>query len=129
MIREPCAVMDYGTKAFADARPPAKIVAAVEKIEPSSLDMQFAFMAGGYGPVTNKVSDLKPLLPYIFNIHGKFYEMTDELREYSIPYEEIIPALIERWTQDMTITDRCWEGSLNSRSLGSADDGWFFDAG
>ena len=76
-------------------------------------------MAGGYGPRTNKAHDLKPILPYIFNVHGKFYEMTDELREYSIPYEEIIPALMEigydrsidseyegqRWTQDITITD------------------------
>jgi len=34
-------------------------------------------------------------MPRIFHIHGKFYEMVDDTREYSIPYEEIIPVLIE----------------------------------
>ena len=34
-------------------------------------------------------------MPYIFHIHAKFYEMLPEYREYSIPYEDIIPVLIE----------------------------------
>ncbi len=34
-------------------------------------------------------------MPYIFHIHGKFYEMLPECREYSIPYEDVIPVLIE----------------------------------
>jgi sugar phosphate isomerase/epimerase len=34
-------------------------------------------------------------MPYIFHIHAKFYEMLPEYREYSIPYEEILPVLIE----------------------------------
>jgi sugar phosphate isomerase/epimerase len=38
---------------------------------------------------------LVPLMPYIFHLHGKFWEMTDEFREYSIPYEKVIPVLIE----------------------------------
>ena len=38
---------------------------------------------------------LLPLMPYIFNVHGKFYEMTEDLVEYSMPYEEVIPVLIE----------------------------------
>ena len=32
-------------------------------------------------------------MPYIFHIHGKFYEMIDEHTEYSIPYAEVIAAL------------------------------------
>jgi sugar phosphate isomerase/epimerase len=31
--------------------------------------------------------------PYIRHVHAKFYEMTDDGREYSIPYEEIVAAL------------------------------------
>ena len=83
--------------------------------------MGCAGFSHGYGPITNKAKDLKRLMPFIHNIHGKFYEMTDELREYSIPYEEIIPVLGEigydrsidseyegqRWTQDFTLTDSC----------------------
>ena len=34
-------------------------------------------------------------MPYIFHIHAKFYEMLPDYREYSIPYDEIIPILIE----------------------------------
>ncbi|HSB65744.1 MAG TPA: TIM barrel protein [Anaerolineales bacterium] len=34
-------------------------------------------------------------MPYIFHIHAKFYEMLPEYKEYSIPYEEIVPVLIE----------------------------------
>lgn len=34
-------------------------------------------------------------MPYNFHIHAKFYEMTPELSAYSIPYEDVIPVLIE----------------------------------
>lgn len=34
-------------------------------------------------------------MPYIFHIHAKFYEMLPDYQEYSIPYEKIIPVLIE----------------------------------
>jgi sugar phosphate isomerase/epimerase len=34
-------------------------------------------------------------MPRIFHIHAKFYEMLPEYTEYSIPYEEIVPVLIE----------------------------------
>jgi sugar phosphate isomerase/epimerase len=34
-------------------------------------------------------------MPRIFHIHGKFYEMVDDCHEYSIPYEDVIPVLIE----------------------------------
>ncbi len=38
---------------------------------------------------------LLPHMPLIGHIQAKFYEMTDEGNEYSIPYEEIVPVLIE----------------------------------
>jgi sugar phosphate isomerase/epimerase len=38
---------------------------------------------------------LIPLLPYTFHYHAKFFEMTDEFREYSIPYEKVLPVLVE----------------------------------
>lgn len=42
--------------------------------------------------------DPKQLLSYmprIFHIHAKFYEMLGDYTEYSIPYDEIVPVLIE----------------------------------
>jgi sugar phosphate isomerase/epimerase len=55
-----------------------------------------------------------PYLKYTTHAHGKFYEMVDDTTEYSIPYDEIVPILIEggysgyicaeyegnRWIQD-----------------------------
>jgi sugar phosphate isomerase/epimerase len=38
---------------------------------------------------------LQEYMPYVHHIHAKFYEMTDEGSEYSIPYEEILPILAE----------------------------------
>ncbi|MPY55644.1 sugar phosphate isomerase/epimerase family protein [Streptomyces spongiae] len=34
-------------------------------------------------------------MPFIGHVQAKFYEMTDDGGEYSIPYEEIVPVLIE----------------------------------
>jgi hypothetical protein len=34
-------------------------------------------------------------MPWIFHFHAKFNEMLEDYTEYSIPYEEIIPVLIE----------------------------------
>ena len=36
-----------------------------------------------------------PHMPLIGHIQAKFYEMTDEGSEYSIPYEDIVPVLVE----------------------------------
>lgn len=35
------------------------------------------------------------LLPCTYHAHGKFFEMTEELKEYSIPYEQVMPVLVE----------------------------------
>jgi hypothetical protein len=32
-------------------------------------------------------------MPRIHNIHGKFYEMTEDLEEYSIPYDKVVQVL------------------------------------
>jgi sugar phosphate isomerase/epimerase len=41
----------------------------------------------------NPIDIMEPYLANVRNMHGKFYEMTDENIEYSIPYGEIIPFL------------------------------------
>lgn len=114
-------VVDYVQKAFEDGVPQDKLVATVQKMNPTDANMGLAGTAFGYGPISNSPNQLKAMAPYIYNIHGKFYEMTDELTEYSIPYNEIIPALTQfgyahsidseyegqRWTQDAVTTDSC----------------------
>jgi len=38
---------------------------------------------------------LVQLMPYIRHCHGKFWEMTENYEERSIPYEQVIPAMFE----------------------------------
>ena len=40
-------------------------------------------------------NQLLPYMNYIHHVHGKFSEMTEDCWDYSIPYEEIIPVLVE----------------------------------
>jgi sugar phosphate isomerase/epimerase len=42
----------------------------------------------------NEVEQLAALVPYSVHIHGKFYDVLEDLSdEYSIPYSELVPAL------------------------------------
>jgi sugar phosphate isomerase/epimerase len=114
-------VVDFVDKAFLDGMDKDKIVEGARKINPTEANLTLAMFAWGYGPVSNSPSQLKAMAPYIYNVHGKFYEMTDELTEYSIPYKEIFAALGDlgyahsidseyegqRWTQDVIATDSC----------------------
>jgi sugar phosphate isomerase/epimerase len=75
-------------------------------------DIYWAFM--GTHMVYADPKKMLPYLKYTSHIHGKFYEMVDETTEYSIPYDQIVPLLIEggyngyidseyegnRWIQD-----------------------------
>jgi|SRR5271157_981914 len=65
--------------------------------------------------------DISIIAPCVYNIQGKSYEMTEDFVEPNIPYDLIIPALIEagctsyvnseyegqRLTQDAYETDSC----------------------
>lgn len=41
------------------------------------------------------LSELKEILPYCFELHGKFHYLGEDLREPSIPYEEILAVVAE----------------------------------
>ncbi len=45
--------------------------------------------------VRNLPKDVLPLIPYIYNIHGKFYMMTEDLVETTLNYEETFKVLIQ----------------------------------
>jgi hypothetical protein len=116
-------VVEYVDQAYRDGTPSDQILAAVEKMGPNEVDRQCATQASGYGPPSNDPKQLAKVLPYAYNMHGKFYEMTEELHEYSIPYEDLVPVVMastyeryinseyegQRWTQDFKETDSCEE--------------------
>jgi len=62
-----------------------------KKLIRNEIDKEFLILSTGYE--NSDLSILDEYLPYIKHIHGKFYEMTEEDEEYSIPYGEIIDYL------------------------------------
>ena len=65
----------------------------VETLGGNADDIGLARMVGHY--VYSDPNELKSVVSAIGHIHGKFYEMTEEGREYSIPYDRIVQALSE----------------------------------
>lgn len=59
----------------------------------------------------DKVETMVPLLPYVYVCHAKFYEMTDELQESTIPYDEILTMLLKHG----------WNGYMLSEYEGPRD--------
>jgi sugar phosphate isomerase/epimerase len=56
-------------------------------------DIRLAQLATHYNYVDPR--SMLPHMPYVFHIQAKFYNMLDDAHEESIPYDEIIPVLIE----------------------------------
>jgi len=74
----------------------APLLAALRAIEEhggNEPDIALARMVSHF--VNLDPAALQEYMPYVHHIHAKFYEMTDEGSEYSIPYEEILPILAE----------------------------------
>jgi sugar phosphate isomerase/epimerase len=70
-----------------------ELPAEVESRGGNAKDLDLAQNATRY--IHSEPSRLREIAPYIHHIHGKFYEMTDEGSEYSIPYEEVVPVLLD----------------------------------
>ena len=55
--------------------------------------------------------DLAEVMPYVVHVHAKFWDMTDELTDPHIPWDEIVPVLI----------DGGYQGYLSSEYEGRRD--------
>jgi sugar phosphate isomerase/epimerase len=83
----------------------------------NAVDVGLAAAAAHYNDIAPSV--LLDFMPYIFHVHAKFYEMTEELEEYSIPYEEIIPVLVEGGYQGYLSSE--YEGNRHLQDIGAVD--------
>jgi sugar phosphate isomerase/epimerase len=88
-------IVDYIVSAYQNKLGPEKTVAEVKKMGGNDLELQYAGIAGIYHFSNNDPKDLAPLVPYCFHVHAKYYEITDDLKEYSIPYDELLNVLAE----------------------------------
>ncbi|HVB33469.1 MAG TPA: TIM barrel protein [Patescibacteria group bacterium] len=102
-------IISYIRKAYQNHLGPEKTVAEVTRMKGNAQELRWASIAGVYHFSDNDPKDLLPLLPYSYHIHGKLWEMTDDLREYSIAYEEVVPVLKEGGFQGYISSE--YEGS------------------
>ena len=81
------------------------------------LNIDFSVFRTEFGPndwrdpnyEPNKPEDIIPLLPYVYCIHAKFINMSDEFQETTMPYPQIIKVL----------QDNGWDGYLLSEYEGA----------
>jgi sugar phosphate isomerase/epimerase len=70
-----------------------QLPADVERMGGGPEDKAAAFMATRM--IYTDPRRLLEIMPRMLHIHAKFYEMLPDYTEYSIPYDEIIPVLVE----------------------------------
>jgi sugar phosphate isomerase/epimerase len=87
------AILDYVSQAYENGVLSEYIIAEARNMGGNAIDIGFA--EASRHNVYSQPKRLLEFMPYIFHIHAKFYEMLDDGTEYSIPYEKIVPVLIQ----------------------------------
>jgi sugar phosphate isomerase/epimerase len=65
----------------------------VEQMSPSEVDRRIVNYASRF--IWEDPERIRDFVPHIHHVHAKFWEMTDAGSEYSIPYEQVVPILID----------------------------------
>lgn len=111
----------YIADAYRRDLPHAEVLDHVRSSGGTHAAIMLAFSSHYFGPPRNRVEDLQRIMPFVKNVHGKFYVMSEHAEEPAVPYDEIIPALLasgysgsidseyegQRLTQDAFVTDSC----------------------
>src|SRR5690606_30131888 len=84
---------DFITQTYNNQSDIDKVGENVKKMGGNPVEVKLAESIKRY--IFTNPSRMLDFMPYIFHIHAKFYEMLPDNHEYSIPYESIIPVLIE----------------------------------
>jgi sugar phosphate isomerase/epimerase len=69
----------------------ARLLEDAERLGVGPVEQELAFTATRF--IYEDPRLLLDYMPYIHHVHAKFYEMTDDGEEYSIPYPEIVDVL------------------------------------
>lgn len=87
------AIADYVENSYMNRVPLERVIAEVERMGGGETGKQYAALAYSMS-IMEDPKDLLPYLPHTYHFHAKFWQMTDDLHEYSIPYEDVIPVLL-----------------------------------
>jgi sugar phosphate isomerase/epimerase len=86
-------IVEYITERYNSHEPLGDLVETVKAMGGNERDLALAGMAGHY--IYSNPRKLLEQKDRIFHIHAKFYEMLPDYTEYSIPYDQVVPVLIE----------------------------------
>src|SRR5205085_11063582 len=86
-------IVNYVVQKFDNHDPLDNIAEEVERMGANDHDREMARQAKFQ--IYEEPRRLLEIMPRIFHIHGKFYEMLEDNTEYSIAYDQVIPVLIE----------------------------------
>ena len=86
-------ILDYVSQAYENGVLCEYIIAEARNMGGNPVDIGYA--EASRHNVYSQPKRLLEFMPYIFHIHAKFYEMLDDGTEYSIPYDKIVPVLIQ----------------------------------
>jgi sugar phosphate isomerase/epimerase len=86
-------IVQYTSEAYERHEDVEKLVEDVKKM--GGQELELAMVEDSKRMVFDDPQHLLVFVDRIFHIHAKFYEMLDDGTEYSIPYEDVIPVLIE----------------------------------
>jgi sugar phosphate isomerase/epimerase len=75
--------------------PPETTMAEVKKMDGNAAELRFASLAGIYHASHNDPKDLVRLIPYMYHLHAKFTDITDDLREPDLDYDRVVPLLAQ----------------------------------
>lgn len=87
-------LVDYIAASFHQRIPQPEVLETVKARGGNGAAIFLASIYKVFGPPNNQVEDLELILPYIKNVHGKFYDMPLQGDEPGIPTTEIIKALV-----------------------------------
>ena len=71
----------------------AELPDEVEEMNPSETDRRIVRYASRF--IWEEPERIRPVVRHIHHVHAKFWEMTDDGVEYSIPYDEVLPVLVD----------------------------------
>jgi sugar phosphate isomerase/epimerase len=111
-------IVDYLTEVYESPEKPADLM-DFNRMGANDVDKWLALRIG-FGVWTyHDPKHLVDVLPYIFHIHGKFYEMTDAGIEADVAYDSVLPILINGGYTGYIMSE--YEGQ---RLIGGVDKGY-----
>jgi hypothetical protein len=121
MIRDgalQASIATYVEQAWGDGVPRERAAGEISKM--GAKDGDRAYLDTVYAIRMDNPKLLAQLMPYIRHCHGKFWEMTQDYEERSIPYEQIIPVMIEGGFDGYIASE--YEGQRYVQDVCGADD-------